>query len=84
MKVDDKLFLDMVRELDLYVEIMVNLLTDSQLDHVSTIGSMLVSTGDVPSGVKLRDRMDMTARLRDEAAKLLTSGILSKLEEVKE
>jgi hypothetical protein len=72
MQVDDKLFTEVVRELDLYIKVMSNLLTDSQLDRVSTVGSQLVGIGDAPSAVKLRDRCAITASILDRAAKLLT------------
>ena len=49
------LFIQVLRELDLYLEITKNLLTDSQLDHVSTVGSQLTTTGDIPSAITLRD-----------------------------
>jgi hypothetical protein len=65
------LFIQVLHELDLYLEITKNLLTDSQLDHVSTVGSQLTTTGDIPSAITLRDRWEISARIREKAIRLL-------------
>lgn len=71
MQVDDDVFKDIVRELDLYLEVVKNLLTNKQLDHVATIGSTLVDPKDISSAITLRERWKVSAEIRDRAARLI-------------
>jgi len=74
MQVDDDIFKDVVRELDLYLVVVSNLLTNEQLDHVATIGSTLVDSNDISSAITLRERCKVSSEIRDRAAKLIKFG----------